>query len=238
MTYEPNDPTRSGPVLSGSVAKVSLSRNEIESLSMKAARGAGLSWGQAEEAGWAAGWLHAHGIDGTGALLAHLQQAAGKTWAEISPLVQAGEWRSPQGERLCPIAVGTGLSDYRDLPEGQFSTGGIAIDPISQPILLVPFLSRIAGRAPHGVIAASAGEQVTVSGSGQVAGQIRHFATLAEAGVRLSSATAPAETDTIHGTLDCSGATLAGLNDLAMRITVPPSEKSRTDAGAATPDND
>lgn len=34
-----------------------LSRNETESLCMKAARGAGFSWGMAEEAGFATGWL-------------------------------------------------------------------------------------------------------------------------------------------------------------------------------------
>ncbi|MEF9603350.1 DUF3726 domain-containing protein, partial [Paracoccus sp. PXZ] len=46
-----------------------LSRNETEALCLKAARGAGMSWGLAEEAAFAAGWLGAHGIDGAGALL-------------------------------------------------------------------------------------------------------------------------------------------------------------------------
>ena len=44
------------------------SLNEIESLCKKAARGAGLSWGLAEEAGKAARWLSAHGLDGPGVL--------------------------------------------------------------------------------------------------------------------------------------------------------------------------
>ena len=50
MTRQP-DPTQD----SGTIKAVILSQNETESLCMKAARGAGFSWGLAEEAGIAAG---------------------------------------------------------------------------------------------------------------------------------------------------------------------------------------
>ena len=59
----------SGAATFGPVA-VRLSRTETETLCFKAARGAGHSWGIAEEAATAVGWLCAQGLDGTSALLA------------------------------------------------------------------------------------------------------------------------------------------------------------------------
>ena len=86
-----NDPTRSGPPLSVAPGKtLHLSRNEIESLCTKAARGAGMAWGLAEEAGYAAGWLTSRGLDGAGLLAGQLRSAQGKSWQEICPVVVPG----------------------------------------------------------------------------------------------------------------------------------------------------
>ena len=41
---------------------VTLALSELRALIIKAARGAGLSWGMAEEAGWAAEWLARRGL--------------------------------------------------------------------------------------------------------------------------------------------------------------------------------
>ena len=62
MTIAPHDQTRgdSTPYIEDGLS-ASLSRNEVASLCMKAARGAGMSWGLAEEAGFAAAWLVQHG---------------------------------------------------------------------------------------------------------------------------------------------------------------------------------
>ncbi|MFV0473400.1 MAG: DUF3726 domain-containing protein, partial [Pikeienuella sp.] len=40
---------------------IELSLNEVETLTLKAARGAGLSWGEAEDAALATRWLARHG---------------------------------------------------------------------------------------------------------------------------------------------------------------------------------
>ena len=58
MSSEPQDQTRgdSTPFFSDT-KPAPLSCNEAASLCMKAARGAGMSWGMAEEAGFAAAWL-------------------------------------------------------------------------------------------------------------------------------------------------------------------------------------
>lgn len=51
-----------------------VSLNQIEQTSRKAAKGAGLTWGVADDLGKAVRWLSALGLDGSGALLQMLQQ--------------------------------------------------------------------------------------------------------------------------------------------------------------------
>ncbi|MDD9884917.1 MAG: DUF3726 domain-containing protein [Gammaproteobacteria bacterium] len=55
--------------------KVSL--NQIEQTARKAARGAGLAWGLADEVGRAMRWLHAYGLNGAALLAAHLDGDGG-----------------------------------------------------------------------------------------------------------------------------------------------------------------
>src|SRR4029078_635119 len=54
----------------GGAAGMIVSRNEIESLALKAARGAGMSWGLAEEASVGAGWLADSALPWAGTLTA------------------------------------------------------------------------------------------------------------------------------------------------------------------------
>ncbi|KMW60818.1 hypothetical protein AIOL_000983 [Candidatus Rhodobacter oscarellae] len=53
-----------------------MSLGELQALAAKAARGAGLSWGLAEEAGWAVRWLEARGLAGAAALAGVLPEGA------------------------------------------------------------------------------------------------------------------------------------------------------------------
>ena len=55
--------------------KVSL--NQIEQTARKAARGAGLAWGLADEVGRAMRWLHTYGLNGAALLAAHLDGVEG-----------------------------------------------------------------------------------------------------------------------------------------------------------------
>ena len=54
-----------------------LSLNQIEQTTRKAARGAGLAWGLADETGRAVRWLHAHGLPGVAALADWLESIGG-----------------------------------------------------------------------------------------------------------------------------------------------------------------
>jgi len=55
------------------------SLSEIDALARKAARGAGYSWGIAEEVGKSARWLSAYGFKGPEVLSEHLHVVADKS---------------------------------------------------------------------------------------------------------------------------------------------------------------
>ena len=94
----------------------------------KAARGAGYSWGMAEDAGAAVQWLEARGIGGCAALAKTLQAVDGQM-TEFAP---RSDWTSPSG-RLCPIMVGAALSDRVDK--------NASLGPVLAPVLLLPVLA-------------------------------------------------------------------------------------------------
>lgn len=105
------------------------SLNEIEALSRKAARGAGYSWGLADEAGRAVRWLEARGEPGATALLELLSWRDGKAYPSTVP-GQAS---------VCPIVAGTMLCDgvlLRDEIDGL---------PLHSPLLMQPFIAWLEG---------------------------------------------------------------------------------------------
>lgn len=218
---------------------VSLSLNEVASLAMKAARGAGMSWGLAEEAGFAAVWLAQRGLDGPRFLLEHLNEAEGRAWADLCPEVAAGAWRTRAGGSLCPIALGATLCDHADLPAGRVGAAPIAMGPVDHPVLLLPFLAAIVDRQGSalrldwndGTLVVGETPDWPVDAVRALDGADRPTFLLGShhmSGVTASAAPAPATApDTIEG-----------LNEFAMRTTVPMSDASRAGAGAAGGDND
>lgn len=170
------------------MTRIGLSRTETRALATKAARGAGLDWGLAEEAGFAAEALAARGIDGLSLLARWLAKRT------ASPL-------------RCPIALGAQLADLP--PEAP-----LRLERVAFPALLLPFLAR-AG--------------LGLDGTSDPDCPAADLTLRPQAGPRpdgpLRRAVTPA-------------ATLAALEALALRTTVPPSPRSRADAGAGTLDND
>ena len=109
----------------------SWSVGEISSLAIKAARGVGMPWGIAEEAGFVLRWLTRSGAPGVTALCRYLSayNDAMNMSVPNSPRGNTGDW-------ICPLHLGTAISD-----------GGIAL-PLEQtnvrePLLLLPFLSPL-----------------------------------------------------------------------------------------------
>lgn len=116
---------------------MSWSIGEIGVLTVKAARGAGLSWGEAEEFGWAVRWLARAGLPGVEA---------------------AADCLTAPG-RACPVALGLSVADRGDA--GHLSSSG----PVMRPILILPFLARLAD-SEHAVAVTVDGIPCTVARGG------------------------------------------------------------------------
>jgi len=106
---------------------MSWSLGETAALALKAARGAGLSWGLAEEAAGAVFWLHQRGLPGISALCGYLDIC--------------GHDR-PGGEALCPLETGTALSDGTHACPTQ-ADERLDLGLVKAPLLLLPFVATI-----------------------------------------------------------------------------------------------
>ncbi len=111
------------------------SLNEIEAHAKRAARGAGLSWGMAEEAGRATRWLASHDLAGPALLSDVLAKNDGLPRERIAPISLDDEWRAPADD-LCPLAAGAALNDCADrLAEGR----QVKMANVAYPLLVAPF---------------------------------------------------------------------------------------------------
>ena len=111
---------------------MSYSLNEVEATAKKATRGAGHAWGLAEEAGKAARWLCAQGLDGCGALARSL--AAGGAAPDVA---QPG-WCA-RGPVLCPLQAGAALADRAQA----LQRAGLTIGPVGEAVMLFPFAALV-----------------------------------------------------------------------------------------------
>lgn len=137
-TSDPTIQTPAGPA-EDATGHWRVSLAEIDAMGRKAARGTGLSWGLAEEAGRAARWLAAYRQPGPEALLAALEAVNGAVAAH-APRPEGPVWRAEAGT-LCPVATGAALSDRA----GAIAAGAsFGLGPVIAPLLLVPFLCRAA----------------------------------------------------------------------------------------------
>ena len=100
---------------------------EIGALATKAARGSGLDWGLAEEAGYAVQWLQRRQLPGVMALCRYL------SWRHHGNLTSWPDETGAHGH-YCPITVGAAYGDGAFGDEAQFSR-------IKTPLLLIPFVA-------------------------------------------------------------------------------------------------
>lgn len=146
---------------------MAFSQNEIEAMCKRAARGAGLPWGIAEEAGKAARWLSAHDLPGPEALAEILTRNDGKSYDDLVPISVENTWRARSG-RLCPLVSGAALSDRAAL----LAAGrAINLGPTSQPLMLCPYAAGAAEQTGsqldlmwNGVVMTISGRCVSIDG--------------------------------------------------------------------------
>jgi hypothetical protein len=193
---------------------VTLALSELRSLITKAARGAGLSWGLAEEAGWAAEWLARRGMPAA-------------DWATL--------WlASVIDGAISPVEVGASLADNFASTSAIKDTA--LPDGLVAPGYLLPFLHRIAQAGSTVSIASPLGQVARVSGAGEVVfGPLWQLQTDSW---RLSGASEEGSETGIAGRPTVSASVLECLESLALRTTVPRSDTSRQDAGSSGGDND
>lgn len=216
------------------------SLNEIEAYGRRAARGAGMSWGLAEEAGKAARWLSARGLPGVELLLQQLRANDGRPYETMAPVIDNGRWHSPDGE-LCPVCCGAALSDrIADLIPGE----EIVLAALAHPLLLAPFLDHPRRPCKGSPALSWPGVRVSVSADG-VALACEDASTLSDA--RAAEARLIVDTggrvDATHhpriGGVETRLSVWRALDDLGKRTYVPASAQSRArGAGAGRTDND
>ncbi|WP_164548679.1 DUF3726 domain-containing protein [Mesorhizobium sp. M7D.F.Ca.US.005.01.1.1] len=132
---------------------IELSFNEVETLSAKAARGAGFSWGLAEDIGRAARALAADGQDWGSAMLSLVENARS---FEAPDLIRAARWYEGKGEGegganiaagkpLCPAKTAALLLDHPPPADAM----PLTILDVGLPVWLDAMLRRSAMRLAH-----------------------------------------------------------------------------------------
>lgn len=215
-----------------------VSLNEIESLSLKACRGAGMSWGLAEEAAQAARWLATASLPWDQSLARLLAQRDQLT----EPSLSGREIRGAiDGLPLCPIHAGAALADLLD------HGTSLTLHDILEPIWLLPFAHRPARPGRNVVLTWPTG---TICFGAVVVPEISEQTTSDLATGRLdwlraellpedASATRAALARGRSSERLADAASWANLEGWAARTYVPASLQSRiAGAGAGLSDND
>lgn len=209
------------------------SLNEIESMSKLAARGAGYSWGLAEEAAKAARWLSYNDLDGCRALANVLKQFDGSELSDRTPQVGIDTWTGKH-ERQCPIIAGALLSDSANLLDGR----DIRIIGLIQPNMLLFFASLAAKRRGGSVSLTWPGAFAITDGQGTVITDTDSISTNQD-GVLVQFANEKVATNELQTRAEPEPEAWKALTIFAARTYAPATEQSRlTGAGAGLSDND
>jgi hypothetical protein len=216
---------------------MSHSLNEIEAMCKRAGRGAGLSWGLAEEAAKGTRWLSSFGFPGTELLADLLEMNDCIPPIDVSPVSLSAElWHAP-ARRMSPLIAGASLSDCA---VRLMERGSIAMQNVSLPLLAIPFMGGAALRLGVPVAAEWQGARLATDGK-QLCVQATPDALITRQADRLVFC-APAEmTGRREPVLraEVSDQSWDRLGLFAHRTFAPATEESRLrGAGAGLSDND
>jgi hypothetical protein len=214
-----------------------VSLNEVESLSLKAARGAGMSWGLAEEAAHAARWLAARGWAWDRSLVGLLERRE-----QIAAPMLAGHdiSSSRQGLAICPIHAGAAMADLLHVHES------VTLYDVLSPIWLVPFAHRRTGEHRSvevtwsgGACSISAGGAISAEALGTQDAPLGWIRVELKTDVSSPDAVPMPTRPVIPAGTQADPAAWAALEQWAARTYVPASLQSRlAGAGAGLSDND
>ncbi len=210
---------------------MSFSLNEVDAMSKRAARGAGYSWGLAEEAGKAVRWMCAHDLDGTAELAKLLRDVECVDLTDRMPSSIEGRWKAA-GDTLCPLIAGAALSDRAaELPHRAFQ-----MDTVACPLLMLPFAAWAARYLKASVSVEGPGIAAITDGEGVV---VRGVADKVAEGVTVRVGRDIVPRATHRDRVEPSADVWDTLDRFARRTFAPATEESRLKgAGAGLSDND
>ncbi len=222
------------------------SLNELAALVKLSAKGAGYSWGMAEEASYAVRWLAAANLPAPQILACILNHQSIAHRELAGPQIDNTLWIAGKTP-MCPLRTGAALSDFASV----LSTAGpIDIGPVNWPVALLPFIC-LASQSVDDVLSVSWGGLYFECRQGVLAVNEQHWSELQHQALSDQSAHVscqlsvtqhqrplkPIERLTLRAEIseDC----LAELKSMAARTYAPATEASRiSGAGAGTTDND
>jgi hypothetical protein len=214
------------------------SLNELEAETKKAIRGAGLSWGLAEEGGKAVRWLAAHSVDPLPALADVLERHdRHEQIASAFDLTKTGRWQADAP--ICPIKLGVTLCDHAD----RLETSAFVAGPVARPLLLAPFVATAARILGRPLQLETDGRKITLDERGDPSGNLPMLDTSDAVEIRCAMiadrpSTSPVKTASTHGT-ETDARSWQRIACFVHRTYVPASEHSRREgAGAGLIDND
>ncbi len=215
-----------------------LSLGELDALVLKAYRGAGFSWGIAQEAGRAASWLAERNLPAANMFATLLKQIDGVAAGDLTPDIASGQWIATV-PAACPVVAGAVLSDlgfeYFGINQSEIELG-----KVYSPAILLPFVASSAAAEKKSLRLIIDNQPVLISDTGEIdCSDQQQFVLASCAGVVIGKAQVRAFTREFCQRAACSEPDMAVLNSLAHRTYVPASAQSRAaGAGAGLTDND
>ena len=202
---------------------------EIGALATKAARGSGLDWGLAEEAGYAVNWLQRRQLPGVMALCRYL------SWRHHGDLTSWPDETGVHGH-YCPITIGAAYGDGAFGDEAQFSR-------IKTPLLLIPFVAIRITEKPLEINVGSSRFYLAKDHIGYTNNDTAILGDSAPCQISIASTSMPHITVTILSDLQRVPATATAcvsvLENFAKNTYAPATEESRrAGAGAGLNEND
>jgi len=218
-----------------------VSLNELDALVRKAARGACLPWGIAEEAGGYARRLAAWGVDPVAIMAGLLERHHTRNDLSRGVSVKDGTyWHSDDDRLLSVLVVAPTLCDHaRWLADGNVAHMNV----LAWPMILLPAVYRAARMSGRPIGVEIDGERWTATPDGRVSGEVGAFThTELAADVVVQATDSPHAARTPMTTfigMETYVHNWERLERIAAETYVPASERSRaTGAGAGDIDND
>ena len=204
-------------------------QSELQQLIVKAARGAGYCWSDAEEIGWAAAWLSKFGLPG-GDFMLSLMKSNGLQ----APRPAAQRWKG-NFHPHCPLRCGLALMDFAQLPEG-LVTSSLVIESMTGLPCFLAFVGRTARQVHHPLHIQWEEQSLFVNEDGQPSVEVdqvsmEFWKTVDVRITRSNSDVVSIETKNPQYCVGVSKQILEQLEAFAHQTLVPSSDLSRLRAG-------